>query len=125
MASLFGRYFSVLCESTAQAQRDWANVPLNVCEIKGCNSGLITLYPLLLRSLVLYYNLSLVVTATMSDTGTSKACVDIFPTTAADKEENTPLSLKIALPGHQSRGQSDIVNANICAEPLQMPQLQV
>lgn len=65
-----------------------------------------------------------VVTAVMSDTGTSKACVEIF-TTAADKEENTPLSLKIALPGHRSRGQSDIVNANICAEPLQMPRLQI
>lgn len=33
------------------------------------------------------------------------------------KEENTPLSLKIDLPGYWCKGQSDIVNANICAEP--------
>lgn len=61
----------------------------------------------------------------MSDTGTSKAFVKNFTTTAAAKEENTPLSLEIALPGHRSRGHGDIVNADICAEPLKMPQLQV
>lgn len=33
------------------------------------------------------------------------------------KKENIPPSLKIDLPGYWSKGQSDIVNANICAEP--------
>lgn len=33
------------------------------------------------------------------------------------KEENTLLSLKIDLPGYWSKGQGDIVNTNICAEP--------
>lgn len=37
------KIFSTLCESTAQAQRDRANVPPNVSEIKGYSSGLCTL----------------------------------------------------------------------------------
>lgn len=110
MASLFRRYSSILCESTTQAQRDGASVPPNGCEIKGCNSGLSTL--IVLQS-SLCFGRGCHFHHVWHET--SKACADIFTTTAADKEENTPLSFKIALPGRRGGGQGDIVDANICA----------